>query len=154
MYPTIINHFNFLKPGGIYAYNLKDLPKDGLFLYSDWLSACLDVGFELVEQPELVLKSKRNFGTTEDGQPRINFTGSTEFVAILRKPLHPEDATITNEHKDSIFHIQHNFSYPIISICRPDGFESKLPKYIEDWLKKKYEGKAYKGAYLKGFRKK
>lgn len=146
MYPTIINHFNFLKPGGYYTYNLKDLPKDGLFLYSDWLSACLDVGFELVSQEKMILKSRRNFGKDEEtGQERIDFKGDVELIAILRKPLHPEDPAITSNHKDAIYHIQHNFSYPILSICRPDGFETKLPASVEVYLKKKFDGKRYKG---------
>lgn len=149
MYPTIINHFNYLKPGGYYTYNLKDLPKDGLFLYSDWLSACLDVGFELIEQPEMVLKSKRNFGLNDDGQERIDFRGSTEYVAVLRKPLHPEDPTITKDNKDALYHIQNNFSYPILSICRPKGFKTKLPDYVENWLKEKYKGQHYKGVKKK-----
>lgn len=149
MYPTIINHFNFLKPGGYYIYNLKDLPKDNLFLYSDWLSACLDVGFELIEQPEMILKSKRNFGLNEDGVERINFKGATELVGVLRKPLKHTDEHIKTDSYDALYHIQNNFSYPIISICRPDGFKSKLPEAVENFLKKKYEGVHYKGVKQK-----
>ena len=144
MYPTIINHFNYLKPGAYYIYNLKDLPKDGLYLYSDWLSACLDVGFELIEQPEMILKSRRQFGKKEDGTDKIDFKGGTELIGVLRKPLKHTDPAITNNHKDALYHIQNNFSYYILSMCRPDGFKSKLPPVIEEYLQKKFESKGYK----------
>lgn len=153
MYPTIINHFNYLKPGGYYIYNLKDLPKDGLFLYSDWLSACLDVGFELIEQPEMILKARRQFGQKADGKDKIDFKGATEKIAVLRKPLTPTTQVITDNHKDALFHIQYNFNYPLIKETRPKGFESKLPKQIIDYLEELYKGKTYK-LILKSHKKK
>lgn len=138
MYPTVINHFNYLKPGGYYIYNLKDLPNDHMSLYSDWLSVCLDVGFELIEQPEMILKARRQFG-----KAKINFNGATERVAVLRKPLNPDDVTITNSNLGALYHIQHNFNYPIIQHCRPKEFTPKLPKQVEDYLAKKFEGKRH-----------
>lgn len=138
MYPTVINHFNYLKPGGYYIYNLKDLPNDHMSLYSDWLSVCLDVGFELIEQPEMILKARRQFG-----KAKINFNGATERVAVLRKPLNPDDVTITNSNLGALYHIQHNFNYPIIQHCRPKEFTPKLSKQVEDYLAKKFEGKRH-----------
>ena len=144
MYPTIINHFNYLKPGGYYIYNLKDLPADKLYLYSDWLSACLDVGFELIEQPEMVLKSRRQFGNDIWGKPKINFRGATEMIGVLRKPLKHTDPHITNKNKDALFHIQNNFTYPLLTSCRPKGFESKLPSVVVQFLENKYLNKSVK----------
>lgn len=139
VYPTVVNHFNYLKPGAYYIYNLKDLPKEGFYIYSDWLSICLDVGFELIEQPEMILKSRRQFGRNEDGSDKINFKGATELVGVLRKPLKPTDPVLTSNHKDSLYHVINNFSYPLIAACRPKGFESKLPKQIEDYLINKFK---------------
>lgn len=144
MYPTVINHFNFLKPGGYYIYNLKDLPKDNLYLYSDWLSVCLDVGFELVEQPVMVLKARRQFGKKADGSDKIDFNGGTERVAVLRKPLTPDANTFNPQDKELMLHIQQYFLYPIIKACRPEQLESKLPQPVIDYLEKKFEGKRYR----------
>lgn len=141
VYPTVVNHFNYLKPGGYYIYNLKDLPKDDLYLYIDWLSICLDCGFELIEQPEMILKSRRQFGRKEDtGEEAIDFKGGTERIGVLRKPLTPDAPTITNDHLDTLYHIQNNFTYPLIKFCRPKEFESKLPANVEEFLDKKFEG--------------
>lgn len=144
MYPTVINHFNFLKPGGYYIYNLKDLPKDNLYLYSDWLSVCLDVGFELVEQPVMVLKARRQFGKKADGSDKIDFNGGTERVAVLRKPLTPDANTFNPQDKELMLHIQQYFLYPIIKACRPEQLESRLPQPVVDYLEKKFEGKRYR----------
>lgn len=144
MYPTVINHFNFLKPGGYYIYNLKDLPKDNLYLYSDWLSVCLDVGFELVEQPVMVLKARRQFGKKADGSDKIDFNGGTERVAVLRKPLTPDANTFNPQDKELMLHIQQYFLYPIIKACRPEQLESKLPQPVINYLEKKFEGKRYR----------
>lgn len=144
MYPTVINHFNFLKPGGYYIYNLKDLPKDNLYLYSDWLSVCLDVGFELVEQPVMVLKARRQFGKKADGSDKIDFNGGTERVAVLRKPLTPDANTFNPQDKELMLHIQQYFLYPIIKACRPEQLESRLPQPVIDYLEKKFEGKRYR----------
>lgn len=144
MYPTVINHFNFLKPGGYYIYNLKDLPKDNLYLYSDWLSVCLDVGFELVEQPVMVLKARRQFGKKADGSDKIDFNGGTERVAVLRKPLTPDANTFNPQDKELMLHIQQYFLYPIIKACRPKQLESRLPQPVIDYLEKKFEGKRYR----------
>ena len=83
----------------------------------------------------------------------INFKGGTERIGVLRKPLNPTDQTITPDNLTAIFHIQHNFIYPLIKVCRPDGFESKLPQAITDYLEKKFEGKVYK-AYKTAMKKK
>lgn len=144
MYPTIINHFNYLKPGAYYVYNLKDLPKDSLYLYSDWLSVCLDVGFELVSQPTMILKARRQFGKKEDGSDKIDFNGGTERVAVLRKPLTPDEDVFRPDNKELMFHIQNYFIYPIIKECRPDKLESKLPPAIISYLEEKYKGKHYR----------
>ena len=145
VYPTVINHFNYLKPGGIYAYNLKDLPKDQMYLYSDWMSICLDVGFELIEQPEMVLKARRQFGKKEDGiTDKIDFKGATEKIGVLRKPLSPTEPSIKNDNKDALYHIQNNFNYPLISKTRPLGFTSKLPEQVEVYLQTKYKDSRYK----------
>lgn len=139
VYPTVVNHFNYLKPGGYYVFNLKDLPKYGFYIYSDWLSICLDVGFELIEQPELILKSRRHVGKTDDGSSnRIledeKFKAATEKIAVLRKPLHPTDPSITNQSKDALYHIQNNFQYNLLKRCRPQDFTSKLPDVVQDYL--------------------
>lgn len=139
VYPTVVNHFNYLKPGGYYVFNLKDLPKYGFYIYSDWLSICLDVGFELIEQPELILKSRRHVGKTDDGSSnRIledeKFKAATEKIAVLRKPLHPTDPSITNQSKDALYHIQNNFQYNLLKRCRPQEFTSKLPDVVQDYL--------------------
>ena len=139
VYPTVTNHFNYLKPGAYYIYNLKDLPKEGFYIYSDWLSICLDIGFELIEQPEMILKSRRQFGRNDDGSDKINFKGATELVGVLRKPLKPTDPVLTPQHKDSLYHVINNFSYPLIAACRPAEFKSKLPKQIEDYLINKFK---------------
>lgn len=150
VYPTIVNHFNYLKPGGYYIYNLKDLPKDNLYLYSDWLSACLDVGFELIEQPEMILKSRRQFGKKASNDDpsglseAIDFNGATERVAVLRKPLNPTDEIFKPDNIQALYHVQRNFNYPLLSACRPDEFTSKLPTYIEDYLKEKFKNKKSK----------
>lgn len=144
VYPTVVNHFNYLKPGAIYAYNLKDLPNDHMYLYADWLSICLDVGFELLEQPEMFLKAKRQFGINRDGTSKINFNGSTERIAVLRKPLHPDDPSITMSNKGALYHIQNNFNYPLIKLCRPKEFQSMLPSAVVSYLENKYANKTYK----------
>lgn len=145
VYPTVINHFNYIKPGGYYTYNLKDLPKDKMYLYSDWLSVCLDVGFELIEQPEMILKARRQFGKKEDGMTdKINFKGATEKIGVLRKPLKHTDYHISPDNEDALYHVQTNFNYPLIKHTRPEGFVSRLPKQIEDYLEENYEGLNYK----------
>lgn len=150
VYPTIVNHFNYLKPGGYYIYNLKDLPKDNLYLYSDWLSACLDVGFELIEQPEMLLKSRRQFGKKASNDDpsglseAIDFNGATERVAVLRKPLNPTDEIFKPDNIQALYHVQRNFNYPLLSACRPAEFTSKLPTYIEEYLKDKFKNKKSK----------
>lgn len=144
VYPTVVNHFNYLKPGGYYIYNLKNLPKDNLFLYSDWMSVCLDVGFELIEEPTMVLKSRRQFGRKDDGSEAIDFNGATELVGVLRKPLKHTDNHITPENKDALYHIQNNFTYPLIKKCRPAQFKSKLPDVVETYLANKYKDMKYK----------
>lgn len=148
VYPTVVNHFNYLKPGAYYIYNLKDLPKEDLYLYSDWLSICLDVGFELLEEPEMILKSRRQFGKKDDGSDLINFKGATECIGVLRKPLNPGDETIHSgddpelpKSTNTIFHIQHSFVYPLIKKCRPEKFETKLPQFVIDYLEDKYKDK-------------
>lgn len=148
VYPSVVNHFNYLKPGGYYIYNLKDLPNYGFYIYSDFLSICLDVGFELIEQPELILKSRRHIGSTKNGQSNRaledeKFTGATEKIAVLRKPLHPNDTVITSNSKDALYHIQHNFQYNLIKRCRPTEFTSKLPTIVQDYLENYRYNKDY-----------
>lgn len=143
MYPTIINHFNYLKPGGYYTYNLKDLPKDKMYLYSDWLSVCLDVGFELIEQPEMILKSRRQFGKKEDGTDRIDYKGATEKIGVLRKPLKHTDFHIAPDNNDAMYHIMNNFNYSLMSVTRPEGFLTRLPDQLEEYLKDKFKDLKY-----------
>lgn len=141
VYPTVTNHFNYLKPGGYYIYNLKDLPADKMYLYSDWMSICLDVGFKLIEQPEMILKARRQFGKKEDGSDKINFNGSTEKIGVLIKPLTPTEPAITGDNLDEMYHFKTGFNYRLINECRPDKFTSKLPVQIEGWLKNKFNVK-------------
>ena len=86
----------------------------------------------------MILKARRQFG-----KAKINFNGATERVAVLRKPLNPDDVTITNSNLGALYHIQHNFNYPIIQHCRPKELTPKLPKQVEDYLAKKFEGKRH-----------
>lgn len=143
VYPTVVNHFNYLKPGAYYIYNLKDLDKDKMFIYSDWMSICMDVGFELVTTETMVLKAKRQFNKDQMGEDAIDFNGDTEKVGVLRKPLTPTDRTIKPDSNDALYHIQHMFIYPLIKSCRPEKFQSFLDKgaetYLEDKFHKKYK---------------